>query len=258
LRRIAGTTESPHSRRVGRDRRRGAIYGGRTLPPSRRIPPRALRIALLALVAGILLLAQRYGVFHRFASPARVAQTLVDSGGWGYLTFVVAYGALNPVGVPGTVFVLAATLIWPWPVAFGLSMVGTMAASVNGFVLNRLILREWISRLIPARFRKYDEALATRAFVTVFFLRLVFWMPPLLHAFFGVSKVRFWTHFWGSLAGYVLPLFLLTFFGPRVFDALKSIPLATWIELGAAAAAAVAIALSLRLLRRRVPATDQE
>ena len=103
-------------------------------------------------------------------------------------------------------FVIAAPLIWPWPVAFALSMTGTMAASVVGFSFARFVARDWVSTMIPARFRKYDDALAQRALTTVFVLRLVFWMPPLLHAFFGVSKVRFWTHFWGSLAGYVLPL----------------------------------------------------
>jgi uncharacterized membrane protein YdjX (TVP38/TMEM64 family) len=212
---------------------------------------RALRIALLVLVVAILLIAQRDGLFHQFASPVRVAQTLVDRGAWGYVTFVLAYGGLNPIGVPGTVFVLAATLIWPWPIAFALSMVGTMAASVNGFALNRLLLREWVARLIPQRFRKYDEALARRAFATVFFLRLIFWMPPLLHAFFGVSRVRFWTHFWGSLAGYVLPLSLLTFFGPRVFDALRRAPTTAWIELGAIAAMAAAVWWILRRRRAR-------
>ena len=194
----------------------------------------------------VLVVAERYGVFHEFGDPARAAHALVERGAWGYVTFVVAYAALQPFGIPGTVFVVAAALIWPWPVAYAVSMVGTMAASVVGFSVSRLLLREWVSRLIPPTFRKYDEALAMRAFATVFFLRLVFWMPPLLHAFFGVSKVRFWTHFWGSLAGYVLPLFLMSFFGQRVFDALKGAPAATWVELGAAAAVAAAIAWGVR------------
>ncbi len=216
---------------------------------------RALRIAALVLVLAALVVAERYGVFHEFADPARMARALVERGAWGYLTFVVAYAAIQPFGVPGTVFVVAAALIWPWPVAFALSMAGTMAASVVGFSLSRALLREWVSRLIPARFRKYDEALATRAFATVFFLRLVFWMPPLLHAFFGVSKVRFWTHFWGSLAGYLLPLFVMSFFGLRVFDALKGAPVAVWVEGGAAAlfAAAIAWALRRRSQRRSAP-----
>jgi len=65
------------------------------------------------------------------------------------------------------------------------------------------VARDWgVESKIPARFRKYDEALAARAFSTVFLLRFIFWMPQLLHTFLGVSKVPFWTHFWASLAGY--------------------------------------------------------
>jgi len=142
--------------------------------------------------------------------------------------------------VPGTVFIMAAPLIWPWPVAFGLSMTGTMAASVVGFSFARFVARDWIAPRIPARFRAYDEALAKRAFATVFALRLIFWMPPLLHAFFGVSKVRFATHFWGSLAGYVIPLLLVSYFGQRLFDVLKRVPGEQW-ALMAVAVATVAL-----------------
>jgi uncharacterized membrane protein YdjX (TVP38/TMEM64 family) len=194
--------------------------------------PQMARIAAVLVVVAALVVAQRLGVFQRFAEPALVARTLVDLGPWGYVAFIAAYAVLQPFGVPGTVFIVAAPLIWPWPVAFALSMTGTMAASVVGFSFARLVAREWVSRLIPARFRKYDEALAARAFATVFLLRLVFWMPPLLHAFFGVSRVRFWTHFWASLAGYVLPLFLVSFFGQRLFDAAKDAPPTVWVGLG--------------------------
>jgi uncharacterized membrane protein YdjX (TVP38/TMEM64 family) len=56
-------------------------------------------------------------------------------------------------------------------------------------------------------------------------------MPPLLHAFFGVSKVRFSTHFWASFAGYLPPVFLVSFFGEKLFDALKAAPPRAWAEL---------------------------
>jgi uncharacterized membrane protein YdjX (TVP38/TMEM64 family) len=201
-------------------------------PPPDPRSLRMVRIAAVLVVVAVLVVAQRLGVFHRFAEPAQVARTLVELGPWGYLAFIAAYAVLQPFGIPGTVFVVAAALIWPWPVAFALSMTGTMAASVVGFSFARLVARDWVSRMIPARFRKYDEALATHAFATVFLLRLVFWMPPLLHAFFGVSRVRFWTHFWGSLAGYVLPLFLMSFFGQRLFDVARDAPPSAWIGLG--------------------------
>jgi len=208
---------------------------------------RTAKIAAVLVVAVVLVVAQRLGIFKTFSDPAAVKAALVELGPWGYLAFVAAYAALQPFGVPGTVFVMAAPLIWPWPVAFGLSMTGTMAASVVGFSFTRFIARDWVSTRIPARFKKYEDALARRAFTTVFLLRLVFWMPQVLHAFFGVSKVRFWTHFWGSLAGYALPLLLVSYFGEKFFDAMKEAPPAVWIGI---AAGWVAIMLTVWLIRR--------
>jgi uncharacterized membrane protein YdjX (TVP38/TMEM64 family) len=209
---------------------------------------RSIKIAAVLVVVALLVLAQRLGVFHEFSDPERVRETLVQLGPWGYLAFVLAYASLQPFGVPGTVFVMAAPLIWPWPVAFALSMVGTMAASVVGFSFSRFVARDWISTKIPQRFRKYDEALARRAFRTVFLLRFIFWMPPLLHAFFGVSKVRFSTHFWGSFAGYIVPLFMVSFFGQRLFDAMKHAPPAVWAGI---VATMFVIGLTVWLVKRR-------
>jgi uncharacterized membrane protein YdjX (TVP38/TMEM64 family) len=213
-------------------------------------PPGSLRakIAAVLLVAAGLVVAQRMGLFHLFAEPARVKQALVDLGPWGYLAFVAAYAALQPFGVPGTVFVFAAPLIWPWPVAFALSMAGTMAASVVGFSFARFVARDWISKRIPARFRAYDEALAKRGFATVATLRFIFWMPPMLHAFLGVSRVPFWTHFWGSVAGYLVPLFLTAYFGEKLFDFMRDAPPWVWAALGAAT---VAVVVTFWLTSRR-------
>lgn len=216
-------------------------------PPSRA--GRWSRIAAVFGVVAVVAVAHRLGVLQQFSDPARVKQTLVDLGSWGYVAFVLAYAALQPFGVPGTVFIVAAPLIWPWPIAFALSMTGTMAASVVGFSFARFVARDWVEARIPARFRRYDDAVARRGFTTVFLLRLIFWMPPLLHAFFGVSKVRFWTHFWGSLLGYILPILLVSLFGERLFDAMRSAPAGVWIGLGVAI---VATALGVWWRRRRV------
>lgn len=206
-----------------------------------------IRLAAVVLVIAALVVAQQLGILQQVADPARLRQSLLALGPRGYLAFVVAYAALQPFGVPGTAFVMAAPLIWPWPIAYALSMVGTMAASVVGFSFARFIARDWLAPRIPERLRKYDAALSRRAFATVFWLRLVLWMPPLLHAFFGVSTVGFATHFWGSLAGYALPLFLVSFFGQQLFDFLWAIPLVYWLACGTLAGLA-----ALWLVRRRL------
>lgn len=178
-------------------------------------------VVVLAVLAG-LVVAHQFGLFGQFAEPAALKQALLSLGPWGHLAFVGAYTALQPFGVPGTVFVFGAALVWAWPVAFALSMVGTMAASVVGFSFARFIARDWVSRVASPRFHRYDEALARNGFATVFVLRFVFWMPQVLHAFFGLSKVPFWTHFWASAAGYALPLFLVSYFGESLFDGLRT------------------------------------
>ena len=208
---------------------------GPTIGPTNG-PTIGQKLAAILLVVLILLLAYQLGIFQQFADPAGVKQALVQLGPWGYLAFIAAYATLQPFGFPGTVFIWAAPLIWPWPVAFALSMTGTMAASVVGFLFARFVARDFVSPRIPERFRRHNDDLGRRAFATVFLLRLVFWMPPPLHFFFGVSQVRFATHFWGSLAGYALPLLLVSIFGERLVDIVLTAPRELWIAVAVAVA----------------------
>lgn len=217
-------------------------------------PSRALRIArtsLVVLAAVGVAAAYRTGVFAQLSSPADLARDVAAMGVAGYVIFVIAFALLQPFGAPGTVFVIAAPLIWPWQTAFALSMTGTMAASVIGFSFARFIARDWVSARIPARLRKYDEALAANAFRTVFLLRLILWMPQALHAFLGISKVRFSTHFWGSLLGYAPPLFLMSYMGSEMFDLNGGIRPGAWPILGAMLVVSVVLVLGMRWYERR-------
>lgn len=204
------------------------------------------RVGLVAVVVTMLVVCHQLGVLSIFAEPVRVKAALLELGALGYLTFVVAYALLQPFGVPGTVFIFAAPLIWTWPVAFALSLVGTMAASVVGFSFARFVARDAVARRIPARFARYSDALERRGFATVFLLRFIFWMPPLLHAFFGVSKVRFSTHFWGSLVGYLVPLFLVSYFGERLVQVMLSAPPSAWLGVAIVTLAIVGIGVVWR------------
>jgi uncharacterized membrane protein YdjX (TVP38/TMEM64 family) len=205
-----------------------------------------------------LIAAERTGALDMLRAPAELRRFVIAQGAWGQLAFVVAYALFQPFGVPGTVFVLVAPLLWPWPEAFALTMAGTMAASVVGFSFARFVARDWVAARIPARFRKYDDALEKRGFATVVTLRFIFWMPPALHALFGVSRVSFWTHFWGSFIGYLVPLFLSAYFGERVFAWLTEVPASAWWALGAVSIVAIAIAALVAWKRRRAAAVPAE
>ncbi|MBT9555961.1 MAG: VTT domain-containing protein [Myxococcales bacterium] len=190
------------------------------------------RVAALGVVAVLLILAWQTGVFELLGEPQRLRAALLDLGAWGWVAFVVAYTVLQPFGVPGTVFVMAAPLIWPWPLAFLLSMVGTMAASVVGFSFARFMARDFVLARLPAKLRKYESAMNERAFLTVVVLRFLLWMPQGLHAFFGVSRVGFWTHFCGSLLGYIPPLLATAYFGEQAMTWILEAPTWVWITTG--------------------------
>ncbi len=210
----------------------------------------ATRIGVVVLVAVGMVLAWRFGVLEKVAAPRALAKNLVAMGVWGYVAFVVSYTVFQPFGVPGTVFVVAAPLIWPWPTAFALSMIGTMGASVVGFSFVRFVARDWVAKRIPARFEKYSAALERNAFRTVVMLRMIFWMPQALHAFLAVSKVRFSTHFWGSLVGYVPPLLLMSYLGSQMFDEAGHIQARAWPIMGALIGASIVLLLILRRSER--------
>lgn len=210
-----------------------------------------LRLAIIALVVVALVALQQLGLLESFADPARLKQAILDLGAWGQLTFVVSYTLLQPIGVPGTVFVWAAPLIWAWPTAYALSMTGSMTASVVGFSLARFIGREWLAGKLPARAQKYAVTLEQRAFTTVVVLRFLFWMPQWLHVFLGVSTVPFWTHFWGTLLGYALPLLVVSLFGEALFVLARQAPPALWIGLALATVGLVVAGWIVAQRRRR-------
>ena len=220
---------------------------------SRSVRSAKLGVSLLVLV--VLASAWYFGVLARVGEPSTLARTLVELGAWGYVAFILAYTVLQPFGVPGTVFVVAAPLIWPWQIAFAVSMIGTMSASVVGFSFARFVARDWVAARIPARLRKYDAALERSSFLTVVVLRLVLWMPQALHAFFGVSKVGFWTHFWGSVVGYIPPLLLVSYLGAEMFDASGKMQPAAWpIMAGLLIVSLVIAALARAYARSRLSA----
>ena len=79
-------------------------------------------------------------------------------------------------------------------------------------------------------------------------LRFIFWMPQVLHTFLGISKVPFWTHFWGSFVGYLLPLLFTAYFGEKLFLVMRDAPPSAWFVAGLAT---IAIITTYVLVRRR-------
>lgn len=184
-------------------------------------PKRNLKIALVVVSALVVIAAWRLGLFELFSDPERLKTTLLGMGVAGYLVFLAAFAIMQPVGVPGVVFVVGATYVWPKPIAFALSLLGSLIASTVGFLFARFIARDWIAEKLPPRLRVWDDRIARNGLWTAAVLRIVFFMNPLIHGLFGVSRVRYLTYVGGSALGYAPGLVVVVWASGSAMDYLR-------------------------------------
>lgn len=184
------------------------------------------------------------GVFGLVMDPPRLRSTLVEMGPWGYVVFVLAFAFLQPFGLPGIAFVLAATYVWPRPIAYGLSLVGSLSGSAVGFGFARFVAHDWVAARLPARLHKYDAWIERRGFLAVAGLRAIFLMHPLLHALFGVSRLRFGPYMLGCAIGYIPALAVVTWVSGSFTDWLGRQPKERFVM--------IAVAGALLMIGRRI------
>lgn len=224
---------------AGGERGRGQRAGSATLPAM--LARAAVLIAVLAVVAA----AWWLGWLDRIEAES-VQELLRESGPWGPALYVVGFALVEPLGVPGLVFIIPASFVWPLPVAFALSWVGSIGAGIVGFGFARWVARDFVQRHLPERFHRFDRQLERHALRAVILVRLVFFLAPPAHWVLGVSRVPLGTFVAGSAIGFAPGVALMTVAGPAVVAFWQSVERpGLWIGLGV-----LACALALRALRR--------
>jgi len=190
------------------------------------------------------------GLFELTSQPERVRALLAESGVWGPLLFTLAFGLLEPFGVPGILFVVPATLAWPLGTAFALCWLGSVLAGIVGFGFARSIGRDWVTAHLPERLRAYDQRLAERGLQTVIVVRLLFFLAPPAHWALGLSRVRFAPFVLGSALGFLPGIAGLVFFGKGALALLGEQPRAVWLAVAIAAGAVFVLVRQLRAAGR--------
>ncbi len=174
------------------------------------------RVALLVGAVAVFAVARAAGVagvVTVWSEPEPARALLSGLGVWGDVLYVASFVLLQPVGVPAVAFVLSASVVWPAPVAFVLSLIGGIGAGIVGFSCARFLARAWVQARLPQRFRRFDHVIAAHGLVAVFLVRLVFFLAPPSHCALGLSKVRFSTFVLGSAIGIMPGVAALTLAG---------------------------------------------
>lgn len=202
-----------------------------------------VRIALLVLIAGVVLTLYWTGGYS-YLTPERIREAVLGMGPLGPVLFVLAFALLEPLHVPGVLFLVTAPMTWPLPIAFLLSLAGGTGAGIVGFVMARYIARDWVQERLPQSWRAYDERLATHGFRTVALIRLITFLAPAAHWVIGLSKVRFLPAVAGTAVGLIPGVLLFTLIGASLFAWLEAVSRDVWLGL-------LVAVLAFVLFRRR-------
>lgn len=201
-----------------------------------------MRVRFVALVLVVLLglIGWASGTFSPFTDADAVRAMLIEWGAWGYLLYILCFAFIEPLGVPGFMFIVPASLVWPKSVAFLLSLAGGVGAGAFGFLFARFVARGWVEQRLPDRFRRFDELFGEHAFKAVVLARLAFFLVPPSHWALGLSKIRFVPFALGTLAGIVPGVAALTFLGGGLVEWMLEGRPAAWILAVLAGIAALA------------------
>jgi uncharacterized membrane protein YdjX (TVP38/TMEM64 family) len=207
-----------------------------------------LRVALLLAVAAALCALWWTGALAEVAHPERARALLAGSGALGPLLWWGAFACLTPFGLPGAVFLIPASLVWPPAFAIPMCVAGATGAGALAFGLARWIGPETIVARLPERVRRHTHAARERGFRTAFLVRLVLFLFAPAHWALGISGIRFAPFVLGSALGF-LPGVTLWVFGVREF-ASRVERLPAWQAVGLGVALLVGF-LAFRTWRRR-------
>lgn len=191
-----------------------------------------------------------FGGMELLAEPTRLRDFLRDSGPLGPILYVLAFALIEPLGVPGIVFVGPATRVWPYWTVVGLSVAGAVGAGLVAYVIARWLARDWVQERLPERIQRFTRQAEERPLMTVIVVRLLFFLAAPAHWALGLCNIRLAPFLIGSVIGFTPPMMALVYGADLAIEALEGSSRGTWLVVGLLVVAGVA---GVAWLRRRQP-----
>ncbi len=217
-------------------------------PAPQRSAYQRQRAAIVLIAVLAVALAWRAGAFDTFGNPERVHALLDAWGAWAYALYLVSFILLMPFGIPAFMWVLPAGLIWPFWVAYPLSLLAVAGASSVGFFFARYVARDWVAARLPGRIRRLDERIAANGLRSVILFRIVFQLGAPTHWVLGLSRIGYGTFVLGTVLGAMPVVALVTWLG---HDALHWVQAHVVLAFAIIAAVVVVAEAVRRLLEAR-------
>jgi uncharacterized membrane protein YdjX (TVP38/TMEM64 family) len=206
--------------------------------------------------------------------PAR--DWILQMAGWaqrwgvlGALVFIVANAMAVALLVPGSVFTIAAGLLYGVGTGSVVAHAGSMAGATLAFLCGRYLVRERVARMLRAnqKFAAVDQAIGRKGWKIVALVRLSPVIPFMLQNYlYSATSIRFWPYFISSMVCTLPGTLLFVSMGAAGrYGALGVMPEGgplQWALLGVGVAATIAGTwyvrrVAARALRQDVPDKQQ-
>ena len=174
-------------------------------------PKNRLKIGLFLVVVLVVVLTVFYTDVSEYLSPERLRSYLALSGPYAPLIFISAFIGGFFLRIPGFIFIILAAVVFGKLSAIIYSFIAiTVGASLTFFVA-RFFLRDTVSKMEIRGVRGLNEKITRRGFLTVFLLRLVFFLMPPVNWVLGVTGVKYRDYLLGTILGVSPGVILFSF-----------------------------------------------
>lgn len=165
---------------------------------------------VLFVIAAIYII--RFTPIKNYLTPEALGRFLDNAGYWAPVIYMMIYAVGVCLFVPGTLLTGLGAAIFGAYWGFLFVWVGAMMGAGGAFFIGRTLGREFAASLVGDRLKKYDDAIERNGFVTVLYLRLVYFPFTPMNFGMGLTKVHFWDYFFGTALGIIVGTFIFTFF----------------------------------------------
>lgn len=219
-----------------------------------------LRVGALAvLLAGGMILAYRLGWFDFADTLSHIAKLRrSDNAGIFLVGFVVGYGALTSLGLPGLPFNVAAGALFGSVLGGGLAWIGSLLGATAGYWLARAVGDNQVLRWVR-RYRRADAAVEqARDFGGMLRLRLIPVLPIGTVSFAGgLARVPFGAYIAATALGVIPSVVVYSYFADSLIDGVGSGRKRALISLSIASTLLILLSLLPRFIRSRERAAEQ-
>jgi len=160
-----------------------------------------LRTGIFIIVILVLAFTVYYTGISQRLTPGYLKSYLARAGPYAPLLFISAFISAFFLRVPGFIFIILGAIVFERFPAIMYSFIAIATGTSLTFFMARFFLRDTVSKMEIRGVRGLKEKIAKRGFLTVLFLRLVFFLLPPLNWMLGVTPVKYRDYLFGTILG---------------------------------------------------------